>query len=138
MYIIQEGEVECISQGTVVRTLKKGDCFGERCILIDNVRTMNVITKSSCVIYSVSQETLRTMVGDRYRDVLFSNFIKDSFAKSKFLKNLDIRMIDKIYERFQIFNFDKNKIVLNKGYKLSSKIIVIIEGSLIDVKFILK
>ena len=134
LYIIQEGEVDCISQGKVVRTLKKGDCFGERCILIDNVRTMNVITKCSCVIYSVSQETLRTMVGDRYRDVLFLNFIKVSFGKSKYLKNLDIKMIDKIYEKFQILNFDKNKTVLNKGYNLSSKIIVIIEGSLINVR----
>ena len=43
-------------------------------------------------------------------------------------------MIDKIYDKFKILNYDKHEVVLHKGHVLSSKIIVIIEGSLVNVK----
>ena len=111
----------------------KGDSFGERCLLVDSVRTLSIVTKTTCVIYSVSLETLRTMVGETYRDVLLKNFIKASFAKSKFLKNLNPRMLDKVFEKFKFLNFDKHRTVLHKGYHLNAKIICIIEGSIINV-----
>jgi len=137
LYIIKEGEIDCTSQGKLIRTLGKGEVFGERCLLVDSARTLSVITKTTCVLYSVSLETLRTMVGDAYRDVLLKNFIKSCFAKSKFLKNLNPRMLDKVFDKFKFLNFDRHRTVLHKGYHLNAKIICIIEGSVISVYRIL-
>ena len=133
MYIIKEGEVECVSNGKVIRTLIKGDYFGEKSILMDSLRTMNVITKKSCVIYSISVETLKTMVGEKYRDVLILNFIKSSFQKSHVFEQLNSKLIEDIFERFTIKNFENSHVtVLKKGFITSSKIMILIEGNIIN------
>jgi CRP-like cAMP-binding protein len=134
LYIVKEGEVDCINKGSVVRTLKKGEHFGERAILLESLRTMDVVAKTKCTCYSISIETLKSMVGERYRDVLYLNFIKSAFATSKYLKRFNLKLIESSYECFQVINYSKGDIVLNKGYAVASKLIVVIEGNLVNVK----
>ena len=62
------GEVDCSLNGKVVRILRKGDNFGERSILIDSTRSLDVIAKCDCVCYSVSISTLKNMLGDNFRN----------------------------------------------------------------------
>jgi hypothetical protein len=133
LYIVKEGEVDCVSKGKVIRTLVKGDHFGERSILLDSTRTMDVIAKTKCVCYSISVETLKTMVGDKYRDVLYLNFIKSSFATSKFFNKFNLKLLETAYECFHALNFSKNQITFPAGYLKSSSVVVIIEGSLVNV-----
>ena len=49
MYIIKEGEVCCKKNGKIVRILKKGENFGQKAILFDNKRTMDIIANTDCV-----------------------------------------------------------------------------------------
>jgi signal-transduction protein with cAMP-binding, CBS, and nucleotidyltransferase domain len=114
-------------------TLKKGDYFGEKAILLDTTRSMDVIAKSKCICYSISIETLKQMVGDKYRDVLYLNFIKSSFGHSKFLKKFQQKSIEDIFSCFSVKNYSRRELVLPIGHVLGSKIIVIIEGNLINV-----
>ena len=132
LYIIKEGEVACSSSGKVVRTLKKGDHFGEKSILLDCTRTMDVIAKTPCVVYSVSVETLTTMVGEKYKDVLLLNFIKISFAQSKMFSKINMRLLENAYEGFTMSHFNKGELVFKSGYTLSSRVVVIIEGNIIN------
>ena len=73
------------------------------------------------------------MGGEGYRDILLKNFIKSSFSKSNYLKNITMNMLDKVFNKFKFLNFEKHKTVIPKGFQINSKLIIIIEGSIIDV-----
>jgi cGMP-dependent protein kinase len=132
MYIIKDGQVNCSQKGTIIRTLHKGDFFGERALLLDSVRGMDVIAKTRCVVYSISVETLKTMVGDQYRNILYLNFIKMAFSKSQNFQNLNLRLLDNIFSCFKAINLDKNDIAFNTGHIMSSKLVIILEGNLVN------
>lgn len=133
IYIVKEGEVDCISKGKVVRTLHKGDHFGERAILIDCTRTLDVVAKTKCVCYAVSVDTLRSMVGEQFRSALYLNFIKSSFSTSKFFQKFNLKLLDKIFEHFKAVNLASNQVAYPEGHLIFSKFVVIIDGSLIKV-----
>jgi CRP-like cAMP-binding protein len=134
LYIIKEGEVVCISNDVPVRSLKKGDVFGEKSILMETCRSMDVVTASSCIIYSVSIETLKMMVGENYRDILYLNFIKVAFKSSKYLSRFNHKFIEETFSLFEIKCFDAKEVVITAESNLSERINIIIEGGLIDVK----
>jgi cGMP-dependent protein kinase len=132
LYIVKEGEVDCVYKGEVIRTLKKWEHFGAKSILLECTRTLDIIAKTTLVIYSISVETLTTMVGEKYKDVLLLNFIKIAFTQSKMFSKINLRLLENAYEAFAMSHFNKGDLVLKFGYTLSSRIIIIIEGSIID------
>ncbi len=74
------------------------------------------------------------MVGEHYKDVLYLNMIKLAFAKSEIFGKFNPKMIENVYECFKVRNYLKGDTVLKPGYALSSKIIIVLEGSLLNEK----
>ena len=132
IYIVKEGEVNIVHDGKVVRTLKRGENFGERSILVQSQRTMDVVAKSNCVCYSISKATLQNMLGEKYITLLFLNFIKASFLTSKYFKIFNSDLLKEIFPFFEAINLGAGSTAFEKGYVKSSHIVVIIDGHLID------
>lgn len=132
LYIVKEGEVNCTLNNKVVRILKKGNNFGERSVLVDSTRSLDVVAKTNCICYSVSTITLKTMLGDNYRKVLYLNFIKASFSMSKVFKKLNVQLFDQVIDLFTPLNLKNGDIAYKAGYIPSSKIVVVIDGNLIN------
>ena len=132
LYIVKEGEVDCSLNGKVVRTLRKGDNFGERSILIDSMRSLDCIAKTNCVCYSVSTSTLKSMLGDNFRNLLYLNFIKSAFNKSKIFSRFNVQLLDKVFHLFKPINLKSNDIAYKENYLKSSKIVIVIDGHLIN------
>ena len=132
LYIVKEGEVDCCLNGKVVRTLRKGDHFGERSILIDSTRSLDCISKCDCVCYSVSISTLKNMLGDNFRNLLYLNFIKSAFNKSKIFSRFNVQLLDKVFHLFKPINLKSNDIAYKENYLKSSKIVIVIDGHLIN------
>jgi CRP-like cAMP-binding protein len=132
LYIVKEGEVNCILKGKIVRTLRKGDNFGERSVLIDSTRSLDCVAKTKCICYSVSSSTLETMLGKNFRNLLYLNFIKSSFTRSKIFNKFNVNLLDNVFQLFKPFNLTKNEIAYKEGYIKSSKIVVVIDGNLIN------
>ena len=131
LYIIKEGEVECSKNGNVIRIMKEGEYFGERGILIDSNRTIDVIAKTKTVCYSVSITTFKLMLGENFREMLYLNFIKYAFARSERFQNFNTHLLDgKVFKLFTPENLPNNTIAFEKGYDTSSKLVVIVDGSL--------
>jgi cGMP-dependent protein kinase len=118
----------------LIRTLKKGDHFGEKSILLESTRTLDVIAKTNCILYSISIDTLISMVGDQYKDILYLNIIKMAFLKSNIFGKFNPKLIEIAYECFKVKNYLKGDTVLRSGHVMCSKIIIILEGSLINEK----
>jgi CRP-like cAMP-binding protein len=133
LYIVKEGEVDCVSKGKIIRTLKKGDYFGEKSILLESLRTMDVVAKTSCICYSISVETFKAMSGEQYKDVLYLNLIKLAFSSSKKFSQINPNFIESCYSSFQVINFKKNEVIIPAGFNKASKITIVIEGAAIEV-----
>ena len=132
IYIVKSGEVNCIRDGKIIRTLKNGENFGERSILIDSKRTMDCVAKTNCICYSISKVTLQNMLGEKYITLLYLNFVKASFYTSKKLNHINENIIENIFEFFEAINLTGDKIAFEKGYKKSSNFVIIIDGNLIN------
>ena len=130
IYIVKEGEVNCILKGKIVRTLRKGDNFGERSVLIDSSRSLDCIAKTNCICYSVSSFTLETMLGKNFRTLLYLNFIKSSFTRSHIFHKFNVNLLDNAFYLFKPKNLTRNEIVYKEGYIKSSKIVIVIDGNL--------
>ena len=125
--------MNCSENGNIIRTLYKGDYFGEKSILMELPRSMDVISKSYCICYSISVENLKNILGNEFQNILLLNFIKAAVAKSKYLSNISNSLIEKLFHLFELKNYEKNRILFDKGYLKNSKLTIVIEGNIIKV-----
>lgn len=133
IYIIKEGTVNVLKNQIIIREMKKGDCFGLSGILMDSLRTMDVVAKTNCICYSISTLSLINILGSDYKDVLYLNYIKMAMRNSTLFCKINGSLIESTYGLFKIQKFEKNKLVFPKGKNLNDKIIIIIEGSLVGI-----
>ena len=134
MYIIKDGEVECIKGDKVIRTLKKGDNFGQKALLEGDIRSLDVKAKTDCKIYSISSEFFRNQFGENFREQLYFNFITSAFMNSKVLSDINSKMISKTFKYFSFRSLKNNEIVYPKGHNILEKLCVVIEGNIVDKK----
>ena len=134
LYIIKDGEVECLKGETVIRILKKGDNFGQKALLEGDVRSLDVRAKTDCKIYSISSEFFKSQYGDNFKTVLYFNFITISFNNSKIFKKINSKIISKSFQYFKFRSLKNNEIVYQKGQKINQKLCVVLEGNIVDKK----
>ena len=134
LYIIKDGEVECIKGETVIRVLKKGDNFGQKALLEGDVRSLDVKAKTDCKIYSISSEFFKNQYGENFRQILYFNFITISFNNSKIFKKINSKIIAKSFEFFKFRSLKNNELVYPKGQKICEKLCVVLEGNIVDKK----
>ena len=132
MYIIKEGDVDCCKNGKIIRTLKKGDNFGQKAILEENKRTLDVIAKSDCILYSISVEFFKNQIGVDYKESLYFSFINYSFQNSKYFTDIYPKMLEKVFSFFEFIDFKGKEVVFEKGTSLSNKLIIVLEGGLMN------
>ena len=135
LYIIKEGEVDCVLKNQVIRTLKKGDSFGEISILLDSARTMDVVAKSNCVLYSISVDVFRKLVGETYREIIILNFITTAFSKSDNFNKIESVVLEATFPTFKVSHYKKHDVILNTGHACQSKLMILAEGNLLNVNF---
>ena len=134
LYIIKDGEVECIKGDTVIRTLKKGDNFGQKALLEGDVRSLDVKAKTDCKIYSISSEFFKNQYGENYKQVLYFNFITISFNDSKIFNKINSKIIAKTFQYFTFRSLKNQELVYPKGQKICQKLCVVLEGNIVDKK----
>ena len=134
MYIIKDGEVECLKGDKVIRTLKKGDNFGQKALLEGGIRSLDVKAKTDCKIYSISTEFFKNQFGDNFREQLYFNFVNTSFAISKTFSEINRKMISKTFKFFKFRSLKNNELVYPKGQAINEKLCVVLEGNIVDKK----
>lgn len=132
MYIIKEGEVDIYKDNQHIRTLGKNDYFGDQGLLLNQLRTMNVISKGKCVIYCITKELMIRMLGQNYLEILILSLIKHCFNKSKYFSTFNLSLLDQIFNYFEIKKYNHKEVVIPKGESINSKVIVLLEGDLVD------
>jgi cGMP-dependent protein kinase len=135
MYIVKDGEIECLKGEKVIRTLKKGDNFGQKAILEkEGIRSLDVRAKTDCKIYSISIEFFKNQFGDNFREQLNFNFVSTAFMNSKVFSNINSKMISKTFMYFSFRTLKNNELVYPKGQSITEKLCVVLEGNIVDKK----
>ena len=134
MYIIKEGEVECIKGDKVVRILKKGDNFGQKALLEGDKRSLDVKAKTDCKLYSISSDFFKNQFGENFKEYLYFSFISTAFCNSKIFNTINTKMISKTFGHFSFRSLKNNEVVYPKGQKVTEKLCVVLEGNIVDKK----
>ena len=134
MYIVKDGEIECLKGDKVIRTLKTGDNFGQKAILEEGLRSLDVRAKTDCKIYSISIEFFKNQFGENFRQQLYFNFISQAFMDSNAFKEINSKMISKTFSFFSFRSLKNNELVYPKGQSISEKLCVVLEGNIVDKK----
>ena len=129
MFIIKKGEVNCVKDNKVIRVLKKGDNFGQKAIITENKRSLDVIAKTDCILCSISIEFFRSQFGDNYKNVLYWSFIEIAFRNSQYFKDINTKLISKISNLFTIKNYKNGEVIFKKGENINNKLVVVLEGN---------
>ena len=132
MYIIKEGEVECMKGDRIVRCLGKGENFGQKALLDNDKRTLSVKAKTDCKLYSISAEFLKNQFGENYKEALNLAFLNITFKNSQMFNGINPKMIVKTFKLFHFKNYKNGEIIFEKGEDLNNKLIVVLEGSIFD------
>ena len=132
MYIIKEGEVECIKDDKVVRVLKQGDNFGQKALLEGTKRSLDVKAKTDVKIYSISSSFFESQFGDNFREQLYFSFIRTAFNNSKIFNNINKKMISKTFKYFSFRSLKYDELVYPKDQKVCEKLTIVLEGNIID------
>ena len=62
MYIVMEGEVDILADGTYIRTLGAGDIFGEMSLIDDSPRSADVVARTDCILVPVDERRFLFLV----------------------------------------------------------------------------
>ena len=132
MYIIKEGEVECIKKDKVVRVLKQGDNFGQKALLENAKRSLDVRAKTDVKIYSISSSFFETQFGENFREQLYFSFISTAFINSSNFSKINTKMISKTFGFFSFRSLKNGELVYPKDQRVCEKLCVVLEGNIVD------
>ena len=132
IYIIKDGEVECLKNDKIIRILKKGENFGQKALLEGAKRSLDVRAKTDCKIYSISSEVFKNQFGENFKEILYYNFVSQAFMNSETFFDINYKIISKTFPFFKFRSLKNNEIVYPKGTKFTEKLCVVLEGNIVD------
>ena len=139
LYIIKDGNVECLSNNTVVRELKSKDYFGEFALLFNENRTLSVKATRKTICFQISQGILISCLGENYRTIILRGIAKSALKKSKYLKLFESEyFFNKFFKNEEILTLENNVVLIkgdkenNNGKLIDKNIYIMISGDLIQ------
>ena len=132
IYLIKEGEVNFVQDEEIVKTAKKYEYFGENGFFEGNKWNMDVIAKTNCTIFTISNEFFQNQFEEDFIEQLYFTLLKIAFSKSSKFKSINTNNLNKIFKCFNFKSFRKNAVIIRKDTDISKKLCVILDGNVID------
>lgn len=132
LYIIKEGQISCLSSHGLNHILNKEEYFGS--VLLESKSNQNIIAKTDCVVYSISADTIKSMLGSNFQEILCTNFMRMAMSESLVFKKFNLKLLDKAFSIFKMKRFFIFETVLLENHLMSSLIVIIVQGNLIEVR----
>ncbi len=130
IYFIKEGEVDLKLDGKIIYTLSEKDYLGELSILCKTNRLYDAIPRNNCILLSLPISFIYKLCRDNYHIELLLTIIKSAFVNVQQFKNLNTKFFNDIYYLFKLEYYNEEKIIVEKGAKMTEYVIIPIEGCL--------
>ncbi|XP_007552925.1 cGMP-dependent protein kinase 2 [Poecilia formosa] len=131
MYIVAAGELIVTQSGRDLRTLTKGDVFGELAILYNCKRTATVKAKTHVHLWCMERQTYRTIITNKSkkkREQLMG-FLKTS----RTLKDLNDAQLSKIIDSMEEVKFQDKEVIVREGTE-GNTFYIILKGEVLVSK----
>ena len=133
IYIIKDGEVHFIKKRAIYKKYKRKEFFGEEGFFDGYRNSTDIITKTNCIIYTISYEYFYGVFGKgkQFKDQLYYTLLKNIFSKSATL-NMIGSHLNENFDNFKFRTVKTYNIVYNKGTNLSKQLCVVLTGNIIE------
>ncbi|XP_037541783.1 cGMP-dependent protein kinase 1 [Nematolebias whitei] len=131
MYIVADGELIVTQAGRDLRTLIRGDVFGELAILYNCKRTATVKAKTSVHLWCMERQTYRTIITNKSkkkREQLMG-FLKTSHT----LKDLNDVQLSRIIDSMEEAKFQDKDVIVREGTE-GNTFYIILKGEVLVTK----
>lgn len=128
-YVVKQGSVVCSINGVEVRTMARGDFFGEQVFFNSQKRTATVTAITDVTTISLSLQSLANVFGSRLQEVIYKNSIIIAIEKSSIFKLMSEEQIEKIVGIIKIQHYEDGDIVFKGGEKLEENFLFVVKGS---------
>ena len=132
IYLLKDGSIDLKKDGKLITTLGEGEYFGFMEILGNSNRIFDAVSKEKTHLLAIPVFWLNTLYGENYSSVIALSIIKLAFSNNPYLKQLNLKLLDELFNLIQFKYYDKEEEVIKSGEPKNSKIIICIEGELID------
>lgn len=126
-FIIVKGLVSCFYQGTLIQELGPEEFFGESALYVSSTRAISVKAKCQVELVSITREKLTMAIGGHLQDMIFSNYIRWAFDKSKELHLLSSLVTEQLIEKFEFKNKKKDQVIVS-GTTAPNSLVIVLEG----------
>ena len=135
LYIIKQGTIVCMKNNNEIRKLYSKEFFGTTSLLFNSKRTLTIKSEDETYCYKITKQLLINNLGLDYSKIILQGIAKNALYNIKMLKVLSIdEYFTKVFPLLKL-NFYKNGEVLLKNISTEDKkIIIVVEGNLINVK----
>lgn len=134
MYIIKDGVVSCRYKNKEIRKLYSKDFFGHNSILIECKRSLDVISIGKTTCYEFSKATLIEALGSTYKETVLFSIFKECLIRNKFFNEIfNESQFERMFEYFELRIYKNQEVIYQKGVK-NRKIVILIEGNIINVR----
>jgi len=131
LFVVESGKLDCIKDGTVVKTCMTGDVFGELALLYNNPRAASVEAQEKSILWQLDRDT-------------FGHIVKQAASKKRarydaFLCKVPLLASMDDYERSQLADalksetFTDGATVVTQG-EVGAKFYIIEEGEAVATK----
>jgi cGMP-dependent protein kinase len=133
IYVLKDGGINIKKDDKIVNTLVKGDHFGLLEVLANSNRIFEAVPKEKTHLISLPVYWLQSLYGNNFRSVLALSIIKTSFNNNSYLRKLNLKFLDEIFNLISFKYYEKEKEIIKAGDPKNSLIVIAIEGELIEV-----
>ena len=130
-YIIQEGQVECSANNKVIRSLSKGDYFGEQALIYNTLRTATVTAVNKVKVLSIGKDSLVESLGDQLQFILYKNSLRIALDRSEHLQGLDKKIKEDLIDCFELFSFTDAEVAIPAGAMKNKYIWIVLKGKVV-------
>lgn len=130
LYIIKQGNVKCSKDGVDIRTMEKGDYFGEQALLYNSVRTATITAIDNVTCLTIDRTELTSLFGTSLQLILHKSTQRIAFEKNAYLKKLRPSQYEGLMNAAEILEKHDGDQIITAGVKKSETIIVLLKGEL--------
>jgi len=137
MYIIKEGTIICSKNDKEIRKLFVKDFFGTSSLLFQLKRSLTVTSANESFCYQITKRLLIDILSGDFAKIILQGIAKNAISNLKMLSVLSIdEYFSKVFSLMKLSFYKNNEVVVNKHHYENRRIIVVVEGNLINVNYI--
>ncbi len=132
IYFLKDGGIHVKKDDKIITTVGKRDYLGIFEVLGNTNRIFQAIPKEKTHLITIPVFWLQSLYGNNFRSVVALALIKSCFYNNSYLKKLNLKFLDDIFNLISFKYYEKEKEIIKEGEPKNALIVSVIFGELID------